>query len=71
MSYAAKVKSQQLTRRKSSLVKKTDELVQLCNIELTLIIRKNGKYYIYRSTDHESWPPTITNIVGTFDINNN
>ena len=50
MSYAAKAKSQQFTRRKSSLVKKAHELVRLCNVDLALIIRKNGKYYTYQST---------------------
>lgn len=53
MTYIAKAKSQQSTRRKSSLVKRADQLVRLCNIDLALIIRKNGKYYTYRSTDQE------------------
>ncbi len=70
MSYAAKAKSQQFTRRKSSLVKKEHELVRLCNFDLALIIRKNRKYYTYRSTDHESGPPTIIDIVGRFGANN-
>lgn len=70
MTYTAKAKSQQFTRRKSSLVKRADQLVRLCNIDLALIICKNGKYYTYRSTDQEFWPPTITNIVGTCGANN-
>lgn len=70
MTYTAKAKSQQFTRRKSSLVKRADQLVRLCNIDLALIIRKNGKYYTYRSTDQESWPPTITDLVGTCGANN-
>lgn len=44
MTYTAKAKSQQFTRRQSSLVKRADQLVRLCNIDLALIIRKNGKY---------------------------
>ena len=67
--YAVKAKNQQFTRRKSSLMKRTDQLVRLCNVDLALIIYKNGKYYTYRSTDHESWPPTITDIVGTYGAN--
>lgn len=70
MSYTAKAKSQQFTRRKSNLVKRADQLVRLCNIDLALIIRKNGKYYTYQSTDQESWPPTITDIVDTCGANN-
>jgi len=69
MPYTAKAKSQQFTRRKSNLVKKADQLAQLCHADLALIIRKNNKYYTYRSTDHDQWPPTITEIVGT-DLTN-
>ena len=47
MSYTAKAKSQKFTRRKSSLVKKADQLVRLCNVNLALIICKNEKYYTY------------------------
>ncbi len=63
MPYAAKAKTQQFTRRKSNLVKKADQLARLCHADLALVIRKNGRYYTYRSTDHEQWPPTITEIV--------
>ena len=62
--YAAKAKSQQFIRRKASLVKKVDQLARLCHSDLALIIRKNGRYYTYRSTDQDRWPPTITEIVG-------
>lgn len=51
MSYGAKAKTQQITRRKSNLVKKADQLARLCHADLALIIRKNGKYYTYRSTE--------------------
>ena len=63
MPYAAKAKSQQFTRRKSNLVKKADQLARLCQADLALIIRKGGRYYTYRSTDHDQWPPIITEIV--------
>ena len=69
MSCAAKAKSQKFTRRKLSLVKSVDQLVRLCNVDLALIIRKNGKYYTYQSTDQESWPPTTTDIAGTCGAN--
>ena len=40
-------KIEKFTRRKSNLVKKADQLPQLCHADLALIIRKNGKYYTY------------------------
>lgn len=61
--YAAKAKAQRFTRRKSNLVKKADQLARLCHADLALIIRKNGRYYTYRSTDYERWPPPIIEIV--------
>ena len=63
MPYAAKAKTQQFTRRKSNLVKKADQLARLCHVDLALIIRKDGRYYTYRSTDHDQWPPMIREIV--------
>ncbi len=63
MTYAAKAETQQSTRRKSNPVKKADRLARLRHADLALIICKNERYYTYRSTDHERWPPTITEIV--------
>ena len=63
MPYAAKAKTQQFTRRKSSLMKKADELARLCHADLALIIRKNDRYYTYRSIDHNQWPPRLNEIV--------
>ena len=63
MPYATKAKSQQFSRRKSNLIKKADQLARLCQADLALIIRKNNRYYIYRSIDHDQWPPTLMEIV--------
>ena len=63
MPYAAKANTQQFTRRKSNLLKKADQLARLCNADLALIIRKNGRYYTYQSIDRESWPPPVKEIV--------
>ena len=52
MPYAANAKTQQFIRRKSNFMKKADELTRLCHANFALIIRKNDKYYIYRSIDH-------------------
>lgn len=62
---AAKAKTQKFTRRKSCCIKKVDELARLCNVDVALIIYnyKKGRYYTYRSTDRESWPPTMKDIV--------
>ena len=45
-------------------MKKADQLARLCYVDVAVIIRRNGRYYTYRSIDHDQWPPTITEIVG-------
>jgi hypothetical protein len=51
MTYAAKAKTQQFTRRKSNLVKKADQLVRLCHADLALIIdTKDGLTFCRLST---------------------
>ena len=48
-----KTKTQQFVKKKSNLIKKIDQLMRLYHADIALIIRKNGKYYIYRSIDHQ------------------
>ena len=63
MPYAAKAKAQQFARRKPNLIKKANQLTRMCHADVALIIRRNGRYYIYRSIDHEQWPSTISETV--------
>ena len=63
MPYAAKAKTQQFFSRKPNLMKRADQLARLCRADVALIIRRNGRYYTYRSTDREQWPPTMLEIV--------
>jgi hypothetical protein len=60
---ASKIKLERERRRKKSLFKKAYELGVLCNVDVAVIIRKNGRYFIYRSTNQESWPPAMSEIV--------
>ncbi len=71
MSYAAKAKTQQVTRRKPNLIKKADQLARLCQADVALIIRRNGRYYTYRSIDHDQWPPSLSEIVRIDPIHRN
>jgi len=54
---------QKFVRRKKNLLKRSHELARLCEAEVAIIIYKNGKYYTYRSTDKDSWPPSVADIV--------
>jgi len=44
-------------------MKKANQLARLCHADLALIIRRNERYYTYRSTDYEQWSPSIIEIV--------
>jgi len=63
MAYTTRAKTQQFSRRKSSLMKKADQLAQLCHADVAVIIRRRGKYFTYRSIDHEQWLPNLSEIV--------
>jgi hypothetical protein len=56
-------KNEGLNRRKDTLIKKAYELGEFDGIDVTLIICKYGRYTIYRSKGHMSWPPSIAEIV--------
>lgn len=65
MSYTVhKAYAQQFARRRKSLIRRTNQLAQLCQADIALTIRKNNRYYTYRSLIDQSWPPTRAEIVG-------
>ncbi|KAH6704370.1 hypothetical protein BKA61DRAFT_455266, partial [Leptodontidium sp. MPI-SDFR-AT-0119] len=55
-----KRRSERLSKRKSTLINKTDELAKLCDVNVALIIRnrQTGHYFTYNSIDLESWSPS-------------
>ena len=59
----SKRRSENLGRRKKTVLKKIYELGKYDGIDVALIIRQNGRFFTYRSIDHESWPPSIKEIV--------
>lgn len=56
-------KRAQLRRGKATLFEKAHMLAKVHNIDIALIMYENGRYHTYRSTDQESWPPTMEQIV--------
>ena len=56
-------KAENLRRRKETLFKKAQELGKYHNVDVALILRQNGRFYTYRSTHLESWPPPMKEIV--------
>ena len=58
-----KRKNEGINRRKDTLIKKAYELGEFDGIDVALIICKHGRYTMYRSRDHASWPPSRAEIV--------
>lgn len=59
----SKRRLENLRWRKKTLLKKVYELRKDYRVDVTLILCQNGRYIIYRSTDLESWPPSMKEIV--------
>ena len=60
---SSKVKQKIYRKRKATLFKKAHELRKFCDAEVAVIIYKHNQYFIYRSTDQQSWPLSIEQIV--------
>jgi hypothetical protein len=60
-----KRKNEGVDRRKDTLVKKAYELGEFDGVDVALIICNHGRYAMYRSRDHASWPPSLAEIVGS------
>lgn len=58
-----KNRTERVRKRKKSLIKKADELARISGADVALIIRKNGRYWTYRSINQDSWPPAMEQIV--------
>ncbi|KAF8856246.1 hypothetical protein BDZ45DRAFT_559559, partial [Acephala macrosclerotiorum] len=54
----------QRKKRRKSLEFKSWEMGELCDFDmaLTMYNREAKEYYVYISTDRESWPPTMEQI---------
>ena len=61
---------EKLRRRKKILFKKAYELGKLCDIDVAVIHHKNGCYFTYISTDKESWPQSMKEIVSNIALSN-
>jgi hypothetical protein len=57
-----------INRRKDTFIKKAYELGEFDGMDVALIICKHGRYTIYRSRDHETWPPSMGEIVSACSI---
>jgi hypothetical protein len=64
----SKRRSENLGRRKKTVLKKVYELGEYDGIDVALIIRQNGRFFTYRSISHESWPPSMKEIVRLYHL---
>ena len=64
----SKRRSENLGRRKKTAFKKVYELGKYNGIDVALIIHQNGRFFTYRSINHESWPPSMKEIVRLYHL---
>jgi len=62
-SIIVKRRSERLRKRKHTLFKKAYELGKDYDVDIAVIIYQYGKYYIFKSTEKASWPPSMAEIV--------
>ena len=58
-----KRRSNNLGRRKKTLLKKAHELGKYDGVDVAVIIRQNSRFFTYRSVNPKSWPPSMKEIV--------
>jgi hypothetical protein len=61
--YRAKMSAERMRRRKLGLFKKAHTFSRDFDMDVAVIIHKNGRYYTYRSNDQQAWPPSMDMIV--------
>lgn len=55
--------NEKFRRRKNSLLKKADELANICSVEVCVVVKRNTKFHVYRSADAVDFPPSVDDIV--------
>lgn len=50
-------------KRKGSLMKKANELAELCETDIYVLLARKNKYYVYKSKEKQNWPPAAEIIV--------
>ena len=50
-------------KRTQSLFRKANELAQIADANIYVVINRNDKYQIYKSTDQPGWPPSEQEMV--------
>lgn len=65
MARISKRRSERVSRRKDTILKKSHEIAAFCDVDVALFIRnrKTGRLITYKSLDLESWPPSREQIV--------
>lgn len=65
MANVHKRRSERLSRRRDTLMKKSHEMATFCDVDVALFIRirKTGRLITYKSINLDEWPPSSEQIV--------
>lgn len=50
-------------KRKGSLMRKANELAELCGTDVYVLLARENRHYVYKSKEEQSWPPAAEVIV--------
>jgi hypothetical protein len=62
-------KDREFGTEKKDGIQKVYELGKYDGVDVARILRHNGRLFTYRSIDHESWPPSMKEIVRLYHSN--
>ena len=62
-----KRKSELQYKRRRTIFKKAHELGKLCDVDIAVIVGRNGRYWMYKNVEEASFPPSMRQIVSLAD----
>ena len=70
MTNKVKKRTQRLSRRKETVLKKAHEMGILCDVDVAVYLRyrKSGRLITYKSINQQCWPPTEEQILSVLEI---
>jgi len=56
-------RAEKFRKRRGNLLKKANELAWMTEAKVYIVLQERGKFYTYKSTEDQHWPPSEDTIV--------
>jgi hypothetical protein len=57
MAYTKRAEQERFRKRTKNFLRRAEEIETQCGADIYVMVRRNGRYYTYRSKNCPSWPP--------------